>query len=185
MKLIVGLGNPGRRYERTRHNAGFRALDRLADEERLRWRRAWRAAAQWAEWPGVGRLVKPQTYMNRSGAAVDFFLKKCGITPRDLIVVYDDLDLERGRIRVRARGSAGGHNGMRSVIGALGSDDFARVRIGIRGPEPVDDVVAYVLSPFTGEEQRAMEVAIERAVRAVRCMVTDGTEKAMNDFNGE
>lgn len=187
MKLIAGLGNPGRRYEHTRHNAGFMVLDRLAQRERLTWRNAWRTSASKTLWRRSGEdamLVKPLSYMNRSGGPVQFFLKKVGNPCDDMIVVYDDLDLDVGRLRVRPRGTAGGHNGMKSIIDAIGTDDFVRIRVGIGGSEPSGDRVSYVLAPFSSEERRSLDGALDRAIDAIGCVLDDGVEAAMNQFNG-
>ncbi|GGJ08844.1 peptidyl-tRNA hydrolase [Alicyclobacillus cellulosilyticus] len=187
MKVIVGLGNPGPEYAQTRHNVGFWVVDRLADR--------WQAGAgkeKWRAWVAEVRcgaekvlLVKPLTYMNQSGEsvrAVINFYRDLDIT-RDLIVVYDDMDFAPGEIRLRQKGSAGGHNGMKSVIAHLGSEVFPRVRVGIGRPGPGADVVSYVLSPFPPQERLRVEAAAERAANAIEFAVQHTFELAMNRFN--
>jgi PTH1 family peptidyl-tRNA hydrolase len=190
MRLVVGLGNPGERYRRTRHNAGFLALDVLAARARAAARLeadAWLAETSL----GVERvlLVKPLSFMNRSGEPLVRLLSESGGSPADLVVVVDDVALELGTVRVRPRGSDGGHNGLRSVADALGTTDFARVRIGVRDAgTPVEqlplDLAAYVLSDFPEPDAAAVEAALALAADAVVCLLRDGTEAAMNDFNG-
>lgn len=182
--LIVGLGNPGPRYERTRHNVGFSVADRLAD-------RLGTSVRSRAYGGIVGRattgehalvILKPLTMMNLSGAAVSAAVRDLGIAPEQVVVVYDDVNLDVGRIRVRARGTAGGHRGMQSVIQHLGTEAIPRVRIGIGGGDR-DDLVDYVLSGFSrAEEQRIREV-LDDAVDAVLLVVSEGAEAAMNRFN--
>lgn len=186
MKLIVGLGNPGREYAATRHNVGFMVVDRLAPglgvavEKRL-----FKALI------GQGRLegekivlAKPQTYMNLSGGAVGALLNWFKLTPADLVVIYDDLDLPPGKIRIRSGGGAGGHKGVQSLIQVLGTEAFPRVRIGIGRPtEPDFETPDYVLSRFGTHEAGLMEESIAAAAEAVRCMVRDGLERAMNLYN--
>jgi peptidyl-tRNA hydrolase, PTH1 family len=187
MRFVVGLGNPGERYRRTRHNVGFMVVDalmaragagrgheqdlahvasaRLGDDERF-------------------LLVKPLTFMNRSGAAVERVLSAHAGTPQDLLVVVDDVALELGRLRVRERGSHGGHNGLRSIIDALGSEEFPRVRVGIRKGEPSGDLADYVLDAFPPEDVLVVQEVVERAADAVECALRQGTGSAMNRFNG-
>jgi PTH1 family peptidyl-tRNA hydrolase len=185
--IIIGLGNPGRRYENTKHNMGFLALDILAERNGIRWsKRKHRALC--GEGAVAGRrvlLVKPQTYMNLSGesarAVMDYYK-----APRDrLLLIYDDIDIPIGDIRIRKKGSAGSHNGMRSVIGHLGYDDFPRIRIGIRDGQrtPGDALVSYVLGGFRGRRLAAAEDALLRAADAAECLLRDGAETAMNRYN--
>ena len=186
MKLVVGLGNPGREYDKTRHNVGFEVLDELVRRTGATLRRGWTVPA-WtgkAEIEGKGvLLVKPRTFMNRSGQAVAAAMRKRGLEPVDVIVVLDDLELARGQIRIRKKGGAGGHKGLRSVIEALGTEDFTRVRVGV-GPRPAgEDLVDHVLARFTAEERREVEKAVEVAADAVAAVLRDGVEKAMNEFN--
>jgi peptidyl-tRNA hydrolase, PTH1 family len=186
MKLIVGLGNPGKEYERTRHNVGFEVLDELARRGSAEFRKTWFVSARAAKVNVNGEdvlLVKAQTFMNRSGQAVRPLLKRRGLEAADLVVVLDDVELERGRLRVRKKGSAGGHKGLESVIRELGTDEFARVRVGI-GPRPAgEELVGYVLGRFSKAERPEIEAAVKKAADAVECAVRDGADRAMNDFN--
>jgi peptidyl-tRNA hydrolase, PTH1 family len=186
VKLVIGLGNPGREYDHTRHNVGFEVLDELVRRTEATLRRSWTVPA-WTgkvEIEGEGvLLVKPRTFMNRSGQAIAAMMRKRGLKPADVIVVLDDLELPCGRIRIRKQGGAGGHKGLQSVIQALGADDFVRVRVGI-GPRPAgEELVEHVLARFTAEERREVEKAVEVAADAVTAVVQDGVEKAMNRFN--
>jgi PTH1 family peptidyl-tRNA hydrolase len=186
VKVIAGLGNPGREYERTRHNIGFLVLDELARRMGAGFRRNWLIPACTARGEIGGepvRLVKPQTFMNRSGNAVRPVLKRAGGRIDELVVVFDDTALEWGRVRVRAQGSAGGHNGVQSVIDALGDGAFGRIRIGI-GPKP--DTVSltdFVLGPFSEAEREGLTGVVARAADAVERVCTAGVEQAMNCFN--
>jgi PTH1 family peptidyl-tRNA hydrolase len=184
--LLVGLGNPGEEYARTRHNVGFRCLSVLAARHRLFFRQK-HAQARLAVGEIAGRnvvLARPYTYMNRSGAAVAGLLAWLKLPLEQLLVIYDDLDLPLGTIRLRPRGSAGGHRGLRSIIEALESEQFARLRVGIgRPPDPSQDPVDYVLSPFTPEEETTLARVLERAADAVECFLKEGIEAAMARFN--
>lgn len=184
--LIVGLGNPGRQYEKTRHNVGFEVIDRLAD--RLS------ASVDEKKFKGcygkgvIGGnkviLLKPLTYMNLSGesvrAAMDFYK----IDPDHMIVVYDDVSLDVGQLRIRTKGSAGGHNGIKNIIAHLGTQEFPRVKVGVGEKPPRMDLADYVLSRFSGEDQEKMNAAFVEAARAVEAMIIEGTDWAMNRFNG-
>lgn len=187
MRLVVGLGNPGREYSRTRHNLGFMLLDRflyLKKQDQEKWR--WEAEALTSRvrlGPEELLLAKPQTYMNLSGRAVRLLLDKYALPPEQMIVAYDDLDLPLGRIRIRERGSSGGHLGLESIIDNIGTDRFVRLRMGIRGPDPISDPAEYVLSPFEERELEAAEAMIERAAQALETIVTSGAERAMSRFN--
>lgn len=187
VKFIVGLGNPGRHYEMTRHNIGFLVLDELAGRMGLPFRRSWRFPAQMARGALGGapvRLMKPQTFMNRSGQAVGALLRKEGGKAADLLLVFDDAALDWGQLRVRAQGSAGGHNGVQSVLNALGDSAFSRIRVGI-GPKPDRlSLSDYVLGPFSAAERRGLEEVVCRAADAVEMVCTAGVEQAMNCFNG-
>ena len=186
MKLVVGLGNPGRDYERTRHNVGFEVVDELARRADVSFRKGWLASAQTARINLAGQevlLVKPLTFMNLSGQAVRPLLKKRGGTVADLLVVVDDVDLELGRLRIRPKGGAGGHNGLKSVIQELGSDEFARLRVGIGSQTEGRDMVDHVLSRFGAAEWAVMKTAVGCAADAVAAVVRDGVDRAMNDFN--
>ena len=188
MKLIVGLGNPGKAYAGNRHNVGYHCIDRLAREHRIAVKeRRLRLKSVKAVF-GRGRidetpvvLAKPHTFMNLSGGAVAQLARRLGAAPDDLIVIHDDMDLPPGKIRIRRGGSAGGHRGAASVIDSLGSDGFIRVRIGIG--RPASDEIAHVLGDFTAEEKAVVTEAIDRATEAVRCILGDGIEAAMNRYN--
>lgn len=184
LTLIVGLGNPGRRYANTRHNVGFRCVDLLATRHGLRFDRrqadALIAMGDIAGQPVV--LAKPQTYMNLSGKAVRGLLAQLRLAPENLILVYDDMDLPLGRIRVRAKGSAGGQKGVRSIIEAVGTNEFRRVRIGIGRP-PRGDPIEYVLEPFARDEEPVAELACAAAADAIECLLVGGLSAAMNKFN--
>jgi PTH1 family peptidyl-tRNA hydrolase len=186
MRVVVGLGNPGDRYRRTRHNAGFMVADALAARSGVtRWREeadAWTAEARVAGEDAL--LVKPATFMNRSGVAVERVLAARAAETTDLVVVLDDAALDLGTLRVRERGSHGGHNGLRSLIEMLGSDEFARVRVGIRKGEPEGDLAEYVLSEFPEEDVLVVQEMVGLAGDAVECLVREGAGEAMNRFNG-
>ncbi len=187
MNVIVGLGNPGRRYERTPHNVGFAALDVLAEQAGCRVRRSLRFRARIGKAHLAGSpvlLVKPETYMNRSGHAVVAALRYFKADRADLVLVLDDADLPVGRIRVRPKGGSGGHRGLASVIEQVGGDDFARVRIGVGRRHEASNLVSHVLRPYGADEWAAMEKVVGCAAEAVRQIVESGTEAAMNAFNG-
>jgi len=185
LKLIVGLGNPGYEYHLTPHNLGFMAVDRLAESCGARISRpeaqALTADARLELVDVV--LAKPQTFMNLSGLAVARLLKKYEIESEDLIVLVDDVDLPLGTIRIRGRGSAGSHNGLKSLIGALESDRFVRVRMGIGPDHPVGDRASYVLGRFRKADLETVAEMLERATAAVATILRDGLEEAMNRYN--
>jgi peptidyl-tRNA hydrolase, PTH1 family len=185
VKLIVGLGNPGYEYHRTPHNLGFMAIDRLADACGVELgRREAQALTASTELAGVRIvLAQPQTYMNLSGLAVARLLQWYGLGPGDLVVLADEIDLPLGMLRVRPRGSAGGHNGLKSIIGALEADDFTRLRMGARPDRPVEDYVSYLLGPFRRPEMEVVAEMLGQAVEAVRVILSEGVQKAMNRFN--
>ncbi len=188
MWLIVGLGNPGEEYTRTRHNIGFQCVNHLANRYGLEFRSK-RAKARLAEGHIAGQrvvLARPFTFMNLSGQAVSSLRNWYKIDPaHELLIIYDDLDLPFGKLRLRQRGSAGTHNGMKSVIGQLGSQDFLRLRVGIDRPPPNWDVKSYVLGKFTSEEQQELPTLRERVADAVEVIVREGFETAMNRFNAD
>ncbi len=179
-RLVVGLGNPGVEYAGTRHNVGFMVLDRMAIRK-AEWRRekAWNGLMVSVD--GV-LLLKPQTYMNLSGEAVAGVARFYKIPPESVLVVLDDMALGLGRLRLRLGGSAGGHNGLQSIIQHLGTKDVARVRIGIGGAAPGESV-GHVLGRFRKDEQNALEEVLERAEAAISAVQRDGVERAMNAFN--
>ena len=187
MKLVVGLGNPGPDYERTRHNVGFRIVERVAARHRIALRRESRLHALF----GAGRvagveaaLLEPQTYMNLSGRAVRAALDAHPIDPReDLLVVYDDLDLPFGRLRLRPSGGAGGHNGIADIAEQLGHDEFARLRFGIGRPPAGADPIGYVLAPFAPEEETQLPARLDAANDAIEWALAEGVARAMNRVN--
>ena len=181
VRLVVGLGNPGTEYHRTRHNVGFNVVDLLASEWGLTWQQAKNWHALWAKGEKA-ILVKPTSYMNRSGeplAAVANFYK---IAPAEILVVLDDLALELGRLRLRSEGGTGGHHGLESIIVQFGTEAIPRLRLGI-GASPSEDAVNYVLGRFFDEEQPVVENMLGRAVDAVKCAIDKGVLSAMNLFN--
>lgn len=185
MKIIVGLGNPGRRYAGTRHNAGFMVVDRLAGKLGIKLSRSIRFSAQMGEAEGRGLLLfKPMTFMNNSGVPVGRLARRKGAEACDLVVVLDDADLPVGRLKVSARGSSGGHRGLQSVIDAVGSGEFARIRVGI-GRDDDDGLVDHVLSPFLPSESKLIELVMDVAADAVECVADSGVDTAMNRFNGK
>jgi PTH1 family peptidyl-tRNA hydrolase len=183
--LIVGLGNPGRQYAKTRHNIGFLCVDALAKHWGLTFSRH-RARSEVAEGEACGRriiLAKPQTYMNNSGVAVRDLLKMSNLSPSDLLVIADDLDLPFGRLRLREKGSSGGQRGIQSIIDQLGTDQFARLRVGIGRPPPDVDPVDYVLTTFTASEAAELPAILDRVVAGVEVLLTRGLAAAMNVVN--
>jgi PTH1 family peptidyl-tRNA hydrolase len=188
-KLVVGLGNPGKEYEGTRHNIGFAVLDRLAKKFDCSFRSKWRFSAKIAEAAvgGAGKVVlaKPQGYMNRSGVAVSGLLRWLKIERAQLLIVVDDADLPLGQIRLRIAGGSGGHNGLRSIIETLGgNEEFARLRVGIGRSAPLGaDISGHVLGRFAPAERELAEQAVETAMQAVDCCLREGLTEAMNQFN--
>lgn len=185
--LIVGLGNPGREYENTRHNAGFRALDILATKLGCKVDKA-KYQGLYGQVTHNGRkllLLKPQTYMNLSGRSVLQLSAFFQVPPQNIIILFDDISLEPGRLRLRKDGSAGGHNGIKSIIQELGSQDFPRVKIGVGAkPHPDYDLAAWVLSAFSAQEEKALQPALERAADAALAIVELGLPEASNRFGG-
>ncbi len=185
LKLVVGLGNPGRRYAGTRHNVGFDVLDLVARRHGVRWA-PWRALAEVGEWRRLeGRvlLVKPLTFMNLSGEAVAALAAFYKVDLAEVLVVCDDVNLPVGRLRARPGGSDGGNNGLKSVAASLGTDDYARLRIGVGRGETGRDLADHVLSRFTPEEQSGIDEAVPRAADAIEMWIDDGTARVMNAFN--
>lgn len=184
--IIVGLGNPGAKYEMTRHNAGFLALDLMAESFNTEIKRL-KYHALTAEIKVDGRrclLMKPQTFMNLSGEAVGEAAKFYKIPPENIIVMYDDISLPVGKLRVRRKGSAGGHNGIKSIIAHLGSENFPRVKIGVgEKPHPDYDLADWVLSTFKKDEHAPLKEAMEKAEKAAALIIDGKTDKAMNLYN--
>ena len=186
MHIIIGLGNPGKKYRDQRHNIGFAALDRLAENFDISVEQKKRNAL-------IGKgvfegqeilLVKPQTYMNRSGDSVGPIARYANTSLNKILVIYDEMDLQFGRIRIRDKGSAGGHNGMRSIISALGGSEFPRLRIGIGRPETDNrTAIDHVLGAFSSEEKTQLEDLLNRVVGATKIILTNGISEAMNSYN--
>ena len=184
--LLVCLGNYGREYENTRHNIGFMTAERLIDKRNLRCNRLrFRALTEVIEFGGTNvLLMMPQTYMNLSGESVRELVNYYKVDPEsELIVVYDDISLAPGQIRIRKKGSAGGHNGIKNIIANLGTDHFMRVKVGV-GEKPKNwDLADYVLSPFTKDERPLVNLAIEHAAKAIEQMLNGDVDAAMNEYN--
>jgi peptidyl-tRNA hydrolase, PTH1 family len=185
VKLLVGLGNPGKKYQQTRHNLGFDIVDRIAGENGVKISKKVSDALV-GEWSVAGEkvlLAKPQTYMNRSGAAVKALMGKFGVSVEDLVVVYDELDLPFGKIRIRPKGSSAGHQGMASIIDSLAGAPFYRVRVGIGRPPQGIEPADFVLERFTAEEIAQLNGLVSRAAEAVLCLLREGGRRAMEQFN--
>ena len=185
MKLIVGLGNPGSGYKDTRHNIGFRAVDVIGNACGIKI-----SKKKFFSQIGTGKiklydviLAKPLTYVNNSGEAVKKLLHDFSLTPKELIVVHDDIDLEKGILKIKERGGDGGHNGLRSMINLLQTDNFIRIRLGIGRPESKEDVVDYVLSSFDKKDQEWVQPLLIRTKTAVETLLIKGIINAMNEFN--
>ena len=193
MKLIVGLGNPGRGYAHNRHNVGFKCLNYFAKKQGIRFdKKQGRARIGTGEVAGSKVVVaKPQTYMNLSGQSVSRLVKKFNIDLSNLIVIHDDIDLPLGKIRIRHGGGSGGHKGVASIINELDSQDFIRIRVGIGRPISIGnhleiseaDIVAYVLSDFAPDENQIISQEISRMNEAILCLLTEGLTSAMNQYN--
>lgn len=185
MKLIVGLGNPGKKYQDTRHNIGFRVIDRLAQQNEIKVSQLLCDALVHEYFVNGEKcfLAKPQTWMNRSGASVQRLIQELNGSSEDLVVVYDDLDLPFGRIRIRPSGGAGGHRGLLSIIESLGGAPFCRVRFGVGRPPQDMEAENYVLAPFSTDESSELGEKIDRVAAAVTSIVRDGIKRAMEQFN--
>ncbi len=186
MRIVVGLGNPGERYSRTRHNLGFLTVEEFCRRRRFEWRgeECRSLTARGVSGGGTVLVAKPETYMNRSGEAVSCLLERCGADASDLLVVCDDVALELGNIRLRPSGSDGGHLGLRSITESLGTQDFARLRIGIRTPTTLqEDLAEHVLAPLGDEEWVAVRRQILRAAECISVALEAGLRDAMNRFN--
>ena len=185
MKVIVGLGNPGDRYRNTRHNVGFHCIDLLARrwsiDVKERRSKAVLGRGRFREREVV--LAKPRTFMNRSGEAINYLVARFGVKPADIVVIYDEMDLPVGRIRIRPGGSPAGHNGIRSIIGELHTQNFPRVRVGIGQPDMKGGQVSHVLNGFTDEEAPEITDAIQRVADAMECLLEENITVAMNRFN--
>ncbi|HEY0876172.1 MAG TPA: aminoacyl-tRNA hydrolase [Vicinamibacterales bacterium] len=185
MKLVAGLGNPGRKYEGTRHNIGFDVLDVLARRHGAQWEMGPRGiealVGRWRSHDTV--LAKPLTFMNLSGGAIVALLQFYKIDPADLLVVVDDVNIDLGRLRLRPGGSAGGHNGLKSVIGSLGSDQFARMRIGVGRGDNRRDLADHVLAKFDADERAIVAEMVDRAADAIELFIAEGIGPVMNRYN--
>ncbi len=183
--LVVGLGNPGLRYEQTPHNVGFLVLDRLAERNGIEIRNH-AASALTGKGLIAGKqviLVKPQTFMNRSGVSVKALMQDRDLTSRDLILVYDDIDLSWTALRIKKKGSSGGHNGVKSVIAEVGTDWFTRVRVGIHPDHEVEDTATYDLAPFERRLKEGLDEMLTYAAEAIESIIADGAIKSMTKFN--
>ena len=188
MYLIVGLGNPGRQYEATRHNMGFDVIDKLVEEYQVP-----QAGVKFNAMYGKGRiggqpviLMKPLSYMNLSGGPIREMANYFKIDPEtEMIVIYDDIDLDPGQLRIRKKGSAGGHNGIKHIIQQLGTQNFVRIKVGVGAKPKGWDLADYVLSRFGAEEQKIMDEAFGEAAEAAVMMMTTGAERAMNHYNAK
>jgi len=185
LKLVAGLGNPGPKYAGTRHNIGFMAAELLAGRSGIALKKQGHQGVY-----GFGRacgeettILLPQTYMNRSGSSVGSMCKSLGISPGDLVVLHDDIDLPFGTLRIKVGGGHGGHNGIRSIREVLGTGEFVRVKLGVGRPAGGGDVAGFVLNPFSAAERKVLEKVLELAVEAVEAIVALGPQKAMNEFN--
>jgi peptidyl-tRNA hydrolase, PTH1 family len=186
MKLIVGLGNPGRLYAGSRHNIGFLVVDALAKGCGVKLKSAFGCRSLITKVKIEGSdvlLAEPATYMNLSGRAVAALLKKYKVAAKDLLVICDDMDLELGRLKIRGSGSSGGHRGLESIIGSLASREFSRLRIGIGRPGERQEAAEYVLAQFNREEKKGVVKIVDKASACATAWVIDGTEKTMNLFN--
>ena len=185
--LVVGLGNPGARFESTRHNMGFLAVDRLAEQEKLRFNKL-RFKAWTAEWKlGEEKILvmKPQTYMNLSGESVGEAARFYKVPADHVVVISDDVSLPAGKLRIRKSGSAGGHNGLKNIIQHLGTDGFPRIKIGVGMPaHPDHEMIDWVIGKPQGEEAKVLRATLDRAAEAALCLMEEGADAAMNRFNG-
>ena len=184
--LVVGLGNPGARYESTRHNMGFLAVDRLAEREKLRFNKlrfkAW--TAEWKLGETKALVMKPQTYMNLSGESVGEAARFYKVPADHVLVISDDVSLPVGKLRIRKSGSAGGHNGLKNIIQHLGTDRFPRIKVGVGSPQQADyDMVDWVIGKPQGEEAKTLRAALDRAADAALSVIDEGPDRAMNRFN--
>ena len=183
--LIVGLGNPGQKYEHTRHNMGFLTVDLLAEKLGVKLNKVkFKAAYNIVNFAGCKCLVmKPQTYMNLSGEAVREAAQFYKVPADHILVIYDDISLPVGKLRVRPSGSAGGHNGIKNIIAHLGTQDFPRVKIGVAAPGDADDMIDWVIGVPSQAERKILAQSFEKAIDAAECIIIDGCQKAMNGFN--
>ena len=187
MKIIVGLGNPGKRYKETPHNIGFKIVDYLAEQVTGNWKKSLRFRARTIKTELAGEqvvLVKPETYMNNSGMAVGAVLRFYKAMPDDLIVILDDVAIDFGRLRLRGKGSSGGHNGLASIISHVADDKFVRVRVGVGKQREGENLVKHVLAPFSKKDEEEIGHIVARAGEAVCGVIEFGVAEAMNKYNG-
>lgn len=187
MKLVVGLGNPTARYDKTRHNVGFEVIDALADKYNIALD-TMKHKGMYGKGKIDGQsviLLKPMTFMNLSGESVALVSGYYKVAPEDIIVIYDDINLDVGRLRIREKGSAGGHNGMKNIIAHLGTEEFPRLRIGVGMKPPKMDLADYVLSHFSEEEQALMNQGYDKACEALKLLLLNDIPQAMNQYNGK
>ena len=186
MHLIVGLGNPTKQYEGTRHNVGFETIDRIAAENQIRVEEKKHKALYGSGYIEGEKVIlaKPQTFMNLSGESVRELSDYYKIPAENIIVIYDDISLDVGQLRIRKKGSAGGHNGIKNIIAHLGTQEFPRIKVGVGDKPPRMDLADYVLSRFSKEDREKMEQAFKDAAEAVEVMIAEGPDAAMNQFNG-
>lgn len=187
MKLVVGLGNPTARYDKTRHNVGFEVIDALADKYNIALD-TMKHKGMYGKGKIDGQsviLLKPMTFMNLSGESVALVSSYYKVAPEDIIVIYDDINLDVGRLRIREKGSAGGHNGMKNIIAHLGTEEFPRLRIGVGMKPPKMDLADYVLSHFSEDEQALMNQGYDKACEALKLLLLDDIPQAMNQYNGK
>ncbi len=185
MRIIVGLGNPGPRYRSTRHNIGFRCIDLMASswDIKVSERRAKAVLGRGRHLNQDVALAKPRTFMNNSGEGIAYLLARFGAKPQDLVVVYDEMALPVGKLRLRPAGSDAGHNGIRSIIATLGTTDFPRIRVGIDRPSQDANQISHVIGGFTDEEAPLIAKTVKMVVKAVDCLLQEGIDQAMNQFN--
>ncbi len=181
VKLVIGLGNPGSKYEKTRHNVGFEVLDLMAEKAGAQFASHLKWQAHIAKHP-LALLMKPQTFMNESGRAAGAALRFYKWQPEEILVIYDDVSIPLGNLRFRMNGSAGGHNGIKSIIQHLGSDSFPRLKLGIGSPKS-GEMVGHVLGKFSQDEKPEIQNALDNAAKAVHCALTEGVEAAANIYN--
>lgn len=186
MYLVAGLGNPEKKYDNTRHNIGFDAIDLLSDKLGIALTKSKFNAIYGDGYIGSERVIlaKPQTYMNLSGMSIGEMAKFYKIPNEDIIIIHDDISLDIGRLRIREKGSAGGHNGLKSIISHLGGDDFIRIKIGVGSPKHEDyDLADYVLGSFLDEERKILSPVLSDTVNAVESIISEGAQRAMNKYN--
>ena len=183
--LIIGLGNPGKRYRLTKHNVGFRVVDRFAEKKGIKLKRRLGKIQIGEGRVGAERVViaKPLTYMNRSGAVVRKLIRELGVSHDHLVVVHDDLDMGCGRIKIKDKGGHGGHKGVSSIIEQVGNTDFLRVKVGIDKPQRPDEGADYVLAPFDNEQLPLIKESMEQATEAIETIIVSGKDKAMSKYN--